>query len=92
MPCDTKIMADLQEKRRLEKERSEVMENLKKGLVLGSVKIGRAADGTLGFLGWNDRAGICDPCAFEMLKNDPSFIRAKMAAVPVNKNQLKIGH
>lgn len=61
-------------------QREQAIERLKKKIKDGQVSITNT-NGSLGLSGWEleDRAGFCDECALEELRNDSFFYQEQIA-------------
>ncbi len=84
MPCLTQPAATAETKARQRSALERLAAALQSGAV--SVAIGRA--GGVAFVGWNDREGVSDLCAYRALANRPEMRRAVFRAEALSGHRL----
>lgn len=84
MPCDSRpFRAEETLQQRVESVR-EKTEALSRALASGKVKVKVGAQGAIAFIGWDDRAGITDACAYRRIMAKGSTL-AKLAIETAEK-------
>ena len=80
MPCDSYVSSPKQTiKQRIEEIR-EVVAKLSQGLATGRIKVKVGPQGAVGFIGFEDRRGVTDGCAYRRLMVDGTALaKAKIA-------------
>jgi hypothetical protein len=81
-------------RKKAQEEREQAIESLRKGLKTKTIRVGKTAEGQMGFVGWGPelRKSWCDACAFDKLRGSPELEMAKMQATTVSKDQIRVGH
>lgn len=72
MPCDSQIPAGMTPEQRLEQIRAAVA-RLEQQLASGAVTVKVGENGAVAFVGWKDRDGVADVCAYRVLTVSRSF-------------------
>lgn len=85
MPCDTVQQYEGQSEAAREEEVDKALERLERALTLGEVTVRVGPTGSIAFVGWEDRGGLSDLCAYRKLSSRGSaplrFATARAEAV-----------